>query len=158
MKRRWGKTGEFIGGVIGKDVRMPAVPAAVYSLRAWQDGHKSLHMCQVAHLQDGRNICIVFCYCHTKACQACFLVHPKMCQLGQYQHNVYWKCYEVFRHIPVSAKYVGWSDKSSKTWFSPVKIGISPVKQLGCFNYFYRQCMHGMVKMKFMIEKCPVKD
>ena len=30
--------------------------------------------------------------------------------------------------LPVYAKYVRLSDKSSKNWFGPVKIGISPVK------------------------------
>ena len=56
---------------------------------------------------------------------------------------------------PVSAKYVGLSDKSSKNQFDLVKIGLGPVKNLQFLNEFYRQCM---VQMKFKMEKCPVND
>ena len=49
-------------------------------------------------------------------------------------------------------KYVGLSHKN---WFSPVKIGIGQVKNWRFFNQFYRQYM---VKMKFEMEKCPIKN
>ena len=47
-------------------------------------------------------------------------------------------------------KYVELSDKSSKNWFGSVKIVICPVKKLYLFTQY-------IVKMKFKMEKCPVK-